>query len=334
MIIGFSISARFNYRGCTVAVESIFQPNANFAFNRDEADIETCAIMKVCFIVNPGSGRLRKDPSVGRAISSFMAECEWDTRLEYTQRAGHATELSRLAAGEGCDLVVAVGGDGTLNEVGQGLLGRETVLGILPCGTGNGLARHLGIPTRANLALDVLRKGTVRRIDTGEANGLRFLNVMGLGFDAEVSRGFKDLRRRSFLAYLRVSLAAYFRLAPERLEIICGNRSITVDAWMLTIANSDQFGTSARIAPGACVDDGILNLTCIRSNNLLSATLLAVRLFMGNIDRSPLVSCLTGASFEVVRERPGLIHTDGEPFETEKRIAVNVDPKSLAVIVP
>jgi YegS/Rv2252/BmrU family lipid kinase len=293
--------------------------------------------MKTRFIFNPCSGNNRRHPRLVSAIRAFIVREQLDADLVFTTRPGHATELTRHALDHGCERVVAVGGDGTMNEVAQALIGAPAALAILPCGSGNGLARHLGLPTRPQRALDLLADTSARTvaIDTGAANGHPFFNVMGLGFDAEISRRFNRLTRRSLAAYAHTGLAAFFRHRHERVTVsACNGKRTTFDAFIVAVANSDQYGNNARVAPGARVDDGQLDLVAVWPPGILGVLPLATRLFLGTFDRSPQVWRLRGTRFLIERAAPGLIHTDGETHETGSAVEVTVRPRSLRMVVP
>ncbi|HTT57607.1 MAG TPA: diacylglycerol kinase family protein [Opitutaceae bacterium] len=293
--------------------------------------------MKTRFIVNPISGRGRRTARLEPAIREFIARERLDAGLDLTARPGHATELARAAAERGCVRVIAVGGDGTVNEVAQALVGTSAALGIVPAGSGNGLALALGLPTRPALALALAADPRARiiAIDTGVANGHPFFNVMGLGFDAEVSRRVNRLAHRGLAAYLRTGLAAFVRHQGQSVTVSDDNgRRETLDTFLVSVGNSDQYGNRARFAPGARVDDGQLDLVAVRPTGWLAAPGLAARLFLGNFDRSPRVRRLRGAHFVIQRPSPGLIHTDGETHDTAATVEITVRPRSLRLIVP
>ena len=292
--------------------------------------------MKTCFIFNPCSGRNLRRPWLATTIREFIRAGAHDATLAVTEGPGHATELARSAVVGGCEVVVAVGGDGTMNEVAQGLIDTPAALALVPCGSGNGLARHLGLPrsTMAALQLATAPGASVVAVDTGTANGRPFFNVMGLGLDADVSSRFNGLRRRGLPAYARVAASALRHLQPQRCTIHCGERRETLDVLLIAIANSDQWGNNARIAPGARVDDGRLDLVAIKSMGLARAALLVPRLFLGNLDQSPHVTRMSGLRFVIERAAPGLIHTDGETHAMEAPVEIVVQPRSLRVLVP
>jgi YegS/Rv2252/BmrU family lipid kinase len=291
-------------------------------------------VIKTRFIFNPRSGHNAKNPHLLERAREFVRERGLDADVVLTERPRHATELARRAVDEGCDLVVAIGGDGTLNEVAAGLVGTNAVFGLIPCGSGNGLGRHLGIPGPGKGAFRTLVEGRVRTIDTGLVNGIPFFNAMGFGFDAEIADRFNHLARRGFTSYVSTTLSLLFRYRPQSCVIRNGTVSLETPAFLLTVANSDQYGNDCFIAPGASVDDGQLDLTVIKRANLLNAVPLAARLFLKKIDGSSSVARMRGDHFTVERGSPGLIHTDGETHQTGATLEITVLPRSLRIMVP
>jgi len=292
--------------------------------------------MRSCFIFNPHSGANRRRPEFAGYIRDFIRTRGVEADFAITDGPGHATQMAALAARGGCEVVVAVGGDGTVNEVAQGLIGTPTALALVPCGSGNGLALHLGLPRSP---LDALRLATgvgaaVATIDTGTANGRPFVNAMGLGLDAVVGERFNRLSRRGLAGYARAAWAAFRSFSPTRVRISGCGRDETLDVLLVAVANSDQYGNHARIAPGARVDDGRLDLVAIRAVGIGTAALLVPRLFLGNLDRSRHVLRLTGTRFVIERPGPAVLHTDGETHLAAARVEVAVRPRSLRLLVP
>lgn len=292
--------------------------------------------MKTCFILNPCSGRNARRPWLAQHIREYIAAHALDAELFITAGPRHATQLAQSAIALGCSRVIAVGGDGTMNETAQALLHSHAALGLVPCGSGNGLALHLGLPTdlRAALALAADDSAPVAAIDTGTANGRPFFNAMGCGFDAEISRRFNRLARRGLAAYARIGLSAFRARRSEWTLIHGAGRTESLHTLLVAVANSDQYGNHALIAPGARVDDGQLDLVAVRPVDLASAAPLIARLFLGRISSSPRVFRLRSARFLIERAGPGLIHTDGETHETGALVEVKVHPRSLRLVVP
>ena len=293
--------------------------------------------MKTRFIVNPNSGRYRRGHGLVAAIRAFIAERQLDADLVLTSGRGHAPELARAALAAGCDRVVAVGGDGTVNDAAQPLVGTSAVLALVPCGSGNGLARHLGLSLRPRRALALLTDPTARvvAIDTGTANGHPFFNVMGAGFDAEISQRFNCLPQRGLAAYAYAGLRAFFRHRAERVVIAdADGHAESLETFVVAVANSDQYGNNARLAPGACVDDGLFDLVVVQPPGIFRAVAMEARLFLGTFDRSPRVRRRRSSRFVIRRTAPGLIHTDGETHATAATVEVAVRPRSLRLLVP
>ncbi|HRE80525.1 MAG TPA: diacylglycerol kinase family lipid kinase [Opitutaceae bacterium] len=290
--------------------------------------------MKFRFILNPRSGRNLGNNRLLDRTRAFIARYALDATVVLTERPRHATELARQAVVDGCERVVAIGGDGTLNEVAAALIDSSAVLGLVPCGSGNGFGRHLGIKDDGPNAYRTLLSGRVRAVDTGVANGHPFVNVMGVGFDAEISRRFNRLTKRGFAAYLHTTVRLYLGYRRENYCVQGGGASFRGKAFLIAVANSDQYGNDCYIAPGASVSDGQLDLTVIRRADLLQSLPLAYRLFRGTVRQCDSVVCLRNPIFTIERDQPGPIHTDGEVHETVARVDIEVRPASLNVLIP
>ena len=285
--------------------------------------------MQTRFIVNPRSGGAAR---ALHRVQAFAKALGADVVL--TTHPRHATELAARALDEGCGLIVAVGGDGTLNEVAASLVNTPATLGLVPRGSGNGLGRHLGIHGSVEHALEILRTGRPRLIDSGLADGRPFFTAAGLGFEAEVSAHFNRLTGRGFFRYLSTSAKLWRRHVPEECWIECDGRRVPARVFTLAVGNSDQYGNHALIAPGARVDDGLLDLTVVPPVTAWQALPLLARLFTGSLGHTRGVLRLQAARFVVGRPAPGLIHTDGETHSAGSRIEFTVRPGSLRVLAP
>ena len=252
-----------------------------------------------------------------------------------TERAGHARLLAAAAVRRGSRLVIAWGGDGTINEVASELAFSGIALGIVPAGSGNGLATELGIDARADRAIVNAVRATPRAIDVGEIGGRYFVNVAGIGLDAHVASAFNtpDNHRRGFSSYLRVGVQALFTYKPETYTISTGDVRLTPRAVLVVVANSAQYGNGARIAPQAKVDDGELDLVVVEERSRLATCLRAPRLFNGTIARVP------GCSIRRIREvkiecaAPMAFHVDGEPVRGGTELTARIHPGALRVCV-
>lgn len=290
--------------------------------------------VKARFIFNPHSGSNRRNPRLRDRARDFIAANGWDATVVSTDRPRHATELARRAVDEGCTLVVAIGGDGTMNEVASALVDTPACFGLIPCGSGNGLGRHLGISRPGRGAFRTLRDGRPLAIDTGMVNADPFFCVAGAGFEAVIASRFATLTSRGFSGYLRTGVAAWWSHRPECYTIHHAGGRDEVEAFTLAISNSSQYGNNAFIAPGASVHDGLVNVTAVPHVSLLNAGPLLWRLFNGSLHRTASVRRWEGDRFVIERSRPGWIHTDGEPRAEVSRLEVSVRPRSLRIMVP
>jgi len=290
--------------------------------------------LKARFIFNPASGSNRRSPRLRDRSLEFIARHDWDATVVSTEYPRHATELARRAIDDGCELVVAIGGDGTMNEVATALVGTPVVFGLIPCGSGNGLGRHLGIPDPGHGAYRTLLEGRPLAIDTGVINTDPFFCAAGVGFEALIASRFSTLTNRGFAGYVRTAAQAWRSYRAEVYRIHHQDVSITVEAFTVAFANSAQYGNNAYIAPGASVRDGLIDLTAIPRVGFFNALPLLWRLFHGSLDRVPSVTRLRGGPFVIERAKPGWVHTDGEPRAEASRLEVSVRPKSLLVRVP
>lgn len=290
--------------------------------------------MKARFIFNPHSGSNRRNPHLRDRAAEFIRQHGWDATVVATERPRHATELAAQAVAEGCTLVVAIGGDGTMNEVASALVDTPACFGLIPCGSGNGLGRHLGIRDPQRDAFQILLEGRPLAIDTGMVNADPFFCVAGTGFEAQIASRFASLTSRGFSGYLRTGVQTWRSYRPERYTIHHSRGRDTIEAFTLAISNSSQYGNNAYIAPGASMSDGLLDLTAVPGIGLLNAVPLLWRLFNGSLDRVATVRTWQEDHFVVEREKPGWIHTDGEPRAEVSRLEITVRPRSLRIMVP
>lgn len=289
--------------------------------------------MKSLFLVNMRSGTARKY-DVGTLIRETCAD--WSTAFEIApcERKEDLDTIIEGAERQGYDVVYAVGGDGTVHEIAKRLLGRNLALGILPIGSGNGFARHIGLPMDARASLRACGARRIVTIDTAEVNGIPFLGVMGIGFDAWIADRFAVAGSRGFMTYVRVGLREVVKYRAEAYEIDIDGKQRRMKAKVITIANASQYGNDARIAPHASAQDGLLDVVTIADVSLFRAPMIAWRLFRGTIDRSSAVTTVRGREIVIRRERPGPVHLDGEPFTMAETLNVRVRPASLKVLLP
>jgi len=290
----------------------------------------------IAFIINPISGgketqnAKRKLPKL---IMQTLDAAQWLPNIVFTERPGHATELSHQFARMGFDAVVAVGGDGTVNEVARGLRDSNTALGIIPMGSGNGFARHLNIPIRPNKAIEMINHSEPIRVDYGLANGRMFVSTCGTGFDALVADNFAGSNKRGFMTYVQNVLKEAFSYQPQTYHIVGDGLDVTHKAFLITFANANQWGYEALIAPKASVQDGKMDIMLMSSHAILGSASLALRLFTGNIDDSHFMDTLRAKEITLERESAAPFHIDGDPVEMEKDIHIKIVEDGLRVLV-
>ena len=284
-----------------------------------------------CFIFNPTAGpnQQRDFPVlVARHFTPYAAD---EVAVRRTDYAGHAVALAAAAAAEGFRVVVAVGGDGTVNEVGRGLLGTGAALGIVPQGSGNGLARHLGIPLDLRAAFQRLLNPSFSRMDVGQINGHAFFCTAGLGFDAHVSQHFAEAGTRGLSTYLRVTLREYRRYRPTPIELTVNNQTRATSCYVLAFANAAQYGNNAYIAPQADLRDGLLDLCLIDELPALRALRVSLSMALGTLPRSRAAEYFRSAQARVMTTAPMGFHVDGDYLGHASEFVVELLPLALEV---
>ena len=276
------------------------------------------------FIVNPISGRNRKT----RMISSLKKA---GYKVVCTQYAGHAEQIAREAEEQ---VVVAVGGDGTVNEVARGIVGTGKTLGIIPCGSGDGLARHLGISHIYKNALNTIVSGKTCALDAGTINGRMFFSVCGVGLDAIVSERFARCGKRGLSSYIKEGLKTWSIYKPEHYTVEIDGQSIENDAMFVTIGNSNQWGNGAKITPLADSQDGLLDISIVEEFRAIEFPILAGMLMTGSAHKSRRVKTYKGRHISIKRTYDGPAHADGDWFHASKELEIKIIPDALRVLVP
>ncbi len=287
---------------------------------------------RILFIVNPISGTRRKK-SILELVERHIDRERFDCSIRTTAYPGHAAEIAAQAAADGVDVVTAIGGDGTVNEVARSIVHTPTALAIIPCGSGNGLARHLHIPINARRAISIINALEVHTLDYGKINGRPFFCTCGMGFDAFISEKFSKQKHRGPMAYAQNVLRDGLNYKPDTYTIITGDEQENRKAFLIACANASQYGNNALIAPHASMSDGMLDVTIMEPIPMIEAPMLTLQLFTGNIASNSRVKTFRTSHLVVEREHSGYVHLDGEPFETGKRIEVELVPQSFNVVV-
>ena len=289
----------------------------------------------ILFIVNPISGSGHKESAL-KAIERYLDRDRFNSEICYTEYAGHGAEIAREAAARGIDIVVAVGGDGTVNEIAGSLVGTETALAIIPCGSGNGLARHLQIPMNPVSAVKVINTAAIARLDHGTINGRPFFCTCGVGFDAFISMKFAEAGRRGPATYVEKTLVDGLRYKTETYRITLGDEEgncHSVDAFLIACANASQYGNNAYIAPDASMKDGLLDVIVLQPFSILEAPIVAMQLFQRTLPNNSHVKTYRTKRLCIERTSAGPAHCDGDPYDTTARINVELVPAGLRAII-
>ena len=283
--------------------------------------------MKIRFIINPKSGT-GKQNNIEKHITKHLENFE----IIYTQKSGDATRLSKDAVNKNIDIVIAVGGDGTVNECIKGLINTNTVLGVIPCGSGNGFANHIGMKRTTEEAVKQLKYTHIEIIDSCIVNGAPFVNVSGIGFDAHIANLFLKLRKRGFISYIKLILKELSYKANEYI-ISYNNIDRKVRAYMIDFANASQFGNDARISPLANFNDGLIDFVIVKDFPKWKIPIIIYMLLNGKIHLSKHIEIIQSNKMTIKSDNT-LVHLDGEPFKTSNPIEVILIPKSLKILIP
>jgi|JI10StandDraft_1071094.scaffolds.fasta_scaffold15741_4 diacylglycerol kinase (ATP) len=286
----------------------------------------------VTFIVNPisGTGNQKK---IEKEIRRNLNLKEFDYEIFYTKYPHHGAELSREAVKKGSQIIVAVGGDGSVNEVAQGMIGSSSALAIIPTGSGNGFARHFEIPIDTAKAIKVINGMNEKWIDTVKMNDKSYLGVAGIGFDADVSRAFANLDIRGPASYLFAVLSELPLYKPQDYDLVIDGKPLHTKAFLICFANTTQYGNNAFIAPNAKIDDGFLDLIIWKEFPPHAAPKLVHDLFTKSLAGSKYTE--TYRCQEVLLKRPlHTLHMDGEPVEAKGDVYIRILPSSLKIITP
>ena len=287
---------------------------------------------KITFILNPISGTISK-AGVPELIDNTIDKDIYDYEIVFTERAGHATEIAAAEVAKGTDIVVAVGGDGTVNEVGRALVHTNTALAILPCGSGNGLARHLMLPMNLKKSIETINKGVIHDLYYGVINDIPFFCTCGIGFDAFVSMKFAEAGKRGPITYVENVLREGLRYKPETYTITDESGTKMRKAFLISCANASQYGNNAYIAPHASMADGILDIIIMEPFDMFDAPQISMDLFSKTIENNSKIKMLKSSRILVKRQKEGYIHYDGDPVMAGTEIEIHVEHKGIKMVV-
>ena len=286
---------------------------------------------KIVFILNPISGTHSKK-EIPELIEKTLDLGQFDYELRLTEYAGHAAEIAKTCAAEGIDVVVAIGGDGTVNEVARSLTHTGTALGIIPCGSGNGLARHLCLPLDIKKAIQIINAYRVEDFDYGIINDLPFFCTCGMGFDAFISLKFAEAGKRGPVTYAENVLKEGLKYKPETYEVSDESGTHKYKAFLIACANASQYGNNAYIAPGATMKDGEMDVIVMEPFDVLDAPQIAADLFMKTLGNNSKIKTFRTKKLHIHRQEPGAIHYDGDPIMTDADIDVHIEHNGIRIV--
>ena len=286
---------------------------------------------KIVFILNPHSGTDDK-VRMPKLIEENINTTAYDYDIVFTEYAGHASEIASRAKDNGVDLVVAVGGDGTVNEVARAIVHSDTALGIMPCGSGNGLARHLLLPMNLRKSLDIINAFDVRDLDYGIINGHPFFCTCGMGFDAFVSQKFAEAGKRGPITYAENILREGLKYKPETYVLEDENGTNQYKAFLISCANASQYGNNAYIAPQASMSDGLIDVIIMEPFDVFEAPQISIDMFNKTLDKNSKIKTFRCKKLHIHRSKPGVIHYDGDPVMTGEDIDVELQEKGIKIV--
>lgn len=289
---------------------------------------------KYHIICNPKSGTSRDKENIVKKVALAISKAGFEYSIDYTEHENHGVELSKKAQNEGADVIIVIGGDGTVNEVASSLVNTNTTLGIIPMGSGNGLARELGIPLDIQDAIETIMGNEVIKMDVVDVNGDYAFCTCGVGFDAEVSTEFAKNSKRGPMGYVTDVLETITKHEPLSCNIkIDDQEAFETKVFLITCANASQYGNNAYIAPNAEITDGLMDLTIMNEFPLIHVGQMAYQLFSKGLDKNPYIKTYKGKSAEISISKKTHYHIDGDPKPETDKLTLKTIPNSLKVIV-
>lgn len=297
--------------------------------------VSPVSVLRILFVINPISGvnQGRKAGLVER-IPQILDKHRFDWSIHESASADDLYATTKKAIEAGVDIVVAVGGDGTVNRIGRAVTGSPAILGIIPAGSGNGLAHHLGIPLDLNRGLELINHVKVKKIDTVNINDEFFVSIAGVGFDALVAHKFANAGQRGFLSYFRIITTEYPDYQPASYRLELDGKIVEREALFVSFANTDQFGYNTIIAPHAKIDDGFIDVCIVKKVPYIYTPQVVGLLLRKKINHSEYVEIIKAREVKLTRNHERLVNVDGEPMELGQQLHIKVNPASLNIIAP
>jgi len=288
---------------------------------------------KIRFIINPASGNKNK-AGIEHIINKLLDINKFSYDIKYTTHRFHATEIARDAVKDGFYMVVAIGGDGTVNEISKALINSEVLFAIIPIGSGNGLARFLNIPLKIESAIKTINTCKCFKMDTIQINDEYFVNMAGVGFDAHIAHLFANYGKRGLKSYIRLIIKEFSTYKNKTYQLIIDNKPITVNAFLISFANSSQFGNNAHIAPLAEINDGLVDICILKKFAWWKSMFIAIHMFSKTLVKSKYYQVIKAKEIEITMPENLQMHIDGDPIIFNSIAKIKINPESLNIIIP
>ena len=288
---------------------------------------------KARLIINPISGTRSKE-GLGTIVCNYLKPLNIDVEIRESKAGGHAFELASEAVANGYDMVLTAGGDGTVNEVARALSFSKCTLGILPYGSGNGLARSVGIPQDLLGALKLIETGFTISCDRGLVNNIPFFCTFGIGFDAAVSEKFASMKKRGRITYIRSAFREFLNYQSRTYSIVINDKVITEKALLIAVCNAPQYGNNAYIGPKAKLTDGLLDITVVHADNPFNTILMSMDMFTGMLDKNRSIETFRVPELSILMPENLPVHIDGEPMYMGKNLVISCQPDALKIFSP
>lgn len=285
----------------------------------------------ITFIVNPISGSHHKD-DIPQMIAEGIDPNRFEVDIRFTEYSGHAAQIAHESVENKVNIVVAVGGDGTVNEVARSLTHSDTALGIIPSGSGNGLARHLCIPMNIRKAISIINRCQIETFDYGVVNDIPFFCTCGMGFDAFISLKFAEAGKRGPITYVENVLMEGLKYKPETYEVEDQTGTHRYKAFLIACANASQYGNNAYIAPKASMKDGMMDVIIMEPFTAMEAPQISFDLFNKTLGNNSKIKAFQAKSIRIHRSAPGAIHYDGDPILTNQDVEVHIEPLGIKIV--
>ncbi len=288
---------------------------------------------KILVIINPISGTNNKT-KMPELVNKILNHDIYDVTTQFTQRPGHATEMAKEAIAQNFHGVVAIGGDGTINEIASAIINTDVALGIIPTGSGNGLARHIGIPMSPEKALEIINENNIANLDYCTVNDIPFFCTCGVGFDALVSEKFSHEKQRGPISYAKNALIEYQNYECEEYTLKTQTGILIKKAFVIACGNASQYGNNAYIAPKASMQDGLIDVTLIQPFNRIETPIISLQLFLKQLYNNANIISFRSDELTISRSKEAIMHIDGEPIMMPADLLIKCHPAGFKAFIP